>query len=55
MMEGALILSSLSSIAGKPVRAVFDDGRLASNAGVLVLAEIERRLGTADRLTLHPS
>jgi len=33
--------SALSSpIAGKPVRAAFDGGRLTSDAGVLVLAEI---------------
>jgi hypothetical protein len=37
-------------IAGKPVRAAFDGGRLTSDAGVLVLAEIERRLGIAERL-----
>jgi hypothetical protein len=39
-----------TSIAGKSVRAAFDGGRLTSDAGVLVLAEIERRLGIADRL-----
>jgi hypothetical protein len=37
-------------VAGKPVHAAFDGGRLTSDAGVLVLAEIERRLGIADRL-----
>jgi hypothetical protein len=36
--------------AGKPVRAAFDGGRLTSDAGVLVLAGIERRLGIAERL-----
>ena len=39
-----------SSIAGKAVRAAFDGGRLTSDAGVLVLADIERRLGIAERL-----
>jgi hypothetical protein len=39
-----------SSIAGKPLRAAFDGGQLTSDAGVLVLAEIERRLGIAERL-----
>src|SRR3954470_10923293 len=43
-----------SSVAGKPVRAAFDGGRLTSDAGVLVLAEIERRLGIATRLTRCP-
>ena len=39
-----------SPVAGKAVRAAFDGGRLTSDAGVLLLAEIERRLGTAERL-----
>src|ERR671917_1909131 len=39
-----------SPIAGKPMRAAFDGGRLTSDAGVLVLAKIERRLGIAERL-----
>jgi hypothetical protein len=37
-------------VAGKAVRAAFDGGRLTSDAGVLVLADIERRLGLAERL-----
>ena len=48
--EAALVLSGSSSIAGKAVRVAFDGGRLTSDAGVLVLAEIERRLGIAERL-----
>src|SRR4051812_43390217 len=48
--EGALVLSSSLPIAGKGVRIAFDGGRLTSDAGVLVLAGIERRLGIADRL-----
>ena len=39
-----------SPVAGKPVRAAFDGGRLTSDAGVLVLAEVERRLKIAERL-----
>jgi DDE family transposase len=50
MEEGALVLSGPSSIAGKAVRAAFDGGRLTSDTGVLVLAEIERRLGITERL-----
>ena len=43
--------SALSSaVAGKAVRAAFDAGHLTSDAGVLVLAEIEQRLGIAERL-----
>ena len=39
-----------SPVAGKAMRAAFDGGRLTSDAGVLVLADIERRLGIAERL-----
>ena len=39
-----------SSVAGKAVRAAFDGGRLTSDVGVLMLADIERRLGIAERL-----
>ena len=42
--------SGLSPVAGKPVHISFDAGRLTSDGGVLVLAEIERRLGIAERL-----
>jgi hypothetical protein len=50
-MEGRerTVLSS-SSIAGKVVSVAFDGGRLTSDAGVLLLAEVERRLGIAERL-----
>jgi hypothetical protein len=40
----------LSPVAGKAVRAAFDGGRLTSDAGVLMLADIERGLGVAERL-----
>src|SRR3712207_9569292 len=50
MAESALVPSGSSSIAGKGVRIAFDGGRLTSDAGVLVLADIERRLGIAERL-----
>ena len=43
-------LPGLSPVAGKPVVARFDGGRLSSDAGVLGLREIEKRLGIADRL-----
>ena len=48
--EGALVLSGSSPVAGKAVRVAFDGGRLTSDAGVLLLADIERRLGIAERL-----
>ena len=50
MAEDAPFLPGLSPVGGKPVRLAFDGGRLTSDAGVLVLAEIERRLGVAARL-----
>jgi hypothetical protein len=40
----------LPPIAGKPVQVTFDAGRLTSDGGVLVVAEVERRLGIAARL-----
>src|SRR4051794_33147933 len=49
-MEDALVLPGSSPIAGKTVRVAFDGGRLTSDAGVLPLADIERRLGIAERL-----
>jgi hypothetical protein len=39
-----------SPVAGKAIHSAFDGGRLTSDAGVLMLAEIERRLGIAERL-----
>jgi hypothetical protein len=50
MADDAAFLPGLSPIAGKPVQVAFDAGRLTSDGGVLVLAEIERRLGIAERL-----
>src|SRR6478672_2757157 len=39
-----------SLVAGKVMRAAFDGGRLTSDAGVLMLADIDRRLGITERL-----
>jgi hypothetical protein len=50
-----------SSICGKKVTAVFDDHRVTSDAGVLVLREVEQRIKLIDSLTdaivdsRHPS
>jgi hypothetical protein len=41
---------SLLTVAHKAMQIRFDGGRLTSDAGVLVLAEIERRLRIAERL-----
>jgi Transposase DDE domain group 1 len=50
MADNAPFLPGLSPVAGKPVHLSFDAGRLTSDGGVLVLAEIERHLGIAERL-----
>ncbi len=50
MAENAPVRPGLSPVAGKPLHVAFDGGRLTSDAGVLVLAEIGRRLGIAERL-----
>ena len=50
MAEHAPFLPGLSPVQGKPVHVSFDGGRLTSDAGVLLLAGIERRLKLAERL-----
>ncbi len=50
MADDAPFFPGLSPVAGTPVQVTFDGGRLTSDGGVLVLAEIERRLGIAERL-----
>jgi Transposase DDE domain group 1 len=50
MADDAPFLPGLSPVAGKPVQVTFDAGRLTSDGGVLMLAEIEHRLGIAERL-----
>ena len=42
--------ATFSPVAGKMISTAFDGGRLTSDAGVLVLAEIEHQLGIAERL-----
>jgi hypothetical protein len=50
MNDPMLPLPGLSPVSGKAVVARFDGGQLSSDAGVLVLREIARRLGLAERL-----
>ena len=50
MVDRTGILPGLSAVGGKPVHVAFDGGRLTSDAGVLVLAEVDRRLGVSERL-----
>jgi hypothetical protein len=49
-VETAPPLPGLSAVAGKPIIARFDGGQLCSDAGVLVLREVEQQLGIAERL-----
>ena len=50
MHESTPELPGLSPVSGKVIDARFDGGSLTSDAGVLVLREVERRLGLSDRL-----
>ena len=50
MADDAPFLLGLSPVGGKPVQVTFDAGRLTSDGGILLLAEIERHLGIAERL-----
>jgi hypothetical protein len=50
MSESSLPLPGLSPVGDKAVIARFDGGQLSSDAGVLALREIERRLGVAERV-----
>ena len=49
MNDPTLPLPDLSPVAGKAVVAKFDGGLLSSDAGVLALREVEKRLRVADR------
>jgi Transposase DDE domain group 1 len=50
MEEHTGYLPGLSPVEGKQVQAAFDGGMLSSDGGVLLLREVERTLGIADRL-----
>jgi hypothetical protein len=50
MNDPTLPLPGLSPVLGKPIMARFDGGSFSSDAGVLVLREVEQRLGVAERL-----
>jgi hypothetical protein len=50
MNESTSYLPGLSPVENKDLCARFDRGRLSSDGGVLVLREIENRLGLATRL-----
>ena len=47
MTDATPFLPGLSPVAGKPLTAAQDGGNLSSNGGLVLLREIERRLGLA--------
>jgi Transposase DDE domain group 1 len=53
MTEATLFLPGLSPVGGKTITATFDGGKLSSNGGVLILREIEKKLGLATVLSRH--
>ena len=50
MDSSTLPLPGLSSVSGKRIDARFDGGLLSSDGGILLLREVEQRLGVADRM-----
>jgi hypothetical protein len=50
MDDPTLPLPGLSPVSGKPIQGRFDGGMLSSDGGILVLREVEQRLGVAERL-----
>ncbi|MGH8726088.1 MAG: IS1380 family transposase [Burkholderiales bacterium] len=50
MTEDTLFLPGLSPVEGKQVQVAFEGGLQSSDGGVLLLREVERKLGLADRL-----
>ena len=50
-MDGSTLpLPGLSPVSGKRIDARFDGGLLSSDGGILLLREVEQRLGVADRM-----
>jgi len=50
MQQDSLLPFDLPAVACKKVSVAFDGGMLSSDAGVLLLRDVERRLGIAARL-----
>jgi len=50
MDEERILPFELQAVARKKVSVGFDGGMMSSNAGVLLLRGIERRLGLSERL-----
>ena len=50
MLEDSLLPFSVPAVERKKVTAAVDGGRMTSDGGVLLLAEVEKSIGIADRL-----
>jgi hypothetical protein len=50
MYDPMRALPGLSAVCGKTIVVNFDGGLLSSDGGVVVLREVEQRLGVADRM-----
>jgi len=50
MVDDTPLLPGLPPVGGKAVAAGFDGGALSSDAGLLALREVERRLDVSGRL-----
>ncbi len=50
MDDPTLPLRGLSPVSGKRLDVRFDGGRLSSDGGILLLREVEQRVGVADRM-----
>jgi hypothetical protein len=50
MAEDTLFLPGLSPVAGKQVQVAFEGGLQSSDGGVLLLREVDRQVGLAERL-----
>jgi hypothetical protein len=50
MTEDTLFLPGLSPVEGKQLQVAFDGGLQSSDGGVLLLREVDRRIGLAERL-----
>ena len=52
MLEDNLLPFNFPAVERKKVTAAFDGGRITSDGGVLLLAQVEKSVGIADRLAL---
>ncbi len=50
MTDDTTLPFSFPAVGRKKVTAAFDGGRISSDGGVLLLAEVERRLGISTKL-----